>query len=288
MEEHVELNKYITATDTTTTSNQTLPWKNNTTTPKLTQIRDNLHSNYISALFPNNDWLRWEAYTADDATKQKKQAIEHYISNKTRRENFRDVMSQLLYDYIDYGNAFAYTDYVHRVGKNADDETHVVYSGPVVKRVHPFDIVLNPLAPTFDESPIIIRSIMSIGELKLQAQQGPNPTEELEAIEKAIELRRDLGSLNKADHRKYSGLPMDGFGTYFEYLDSGYVEVLTFMGDYYNKDTYELEPGRKIQIIDRSFVLSDELSQTGLVVMYSTLVGVSAVIIFGLWGRWII
>ena len=53
-----ELRNYIFATDTRTTSNQTLPWKNSTTLPKLCQIRDNLHSNYISALFPNDDWLR--------------------------------------------------------------------------------------------------------------------------------------------------------------------------------------------------------------------------------------
>ena len=44
-----ELRNYIFATDTTTTSNKSLPWKNSTTLPKLCQIRDNLHSNYISA-----------------------------------------------------------------------------------------------------------------------------------------------------------------------------------------------------------------------------------------------
>lgn len=258
MEEHVELNKYITATDTTTTSNQTLPWKNNTTTPKLTQIRDNLHSNYISALFPNDDWLRWEAYTADDATKEKKQAIEHYISNKTRRENFRDTISQLLYDYIDYGNAFAYTEYVHRVGKDVNGDEHTLYSGPVVRRIHPFDIVMNPLAPSFEESPVIVRSIMSLGELKLDAERSANKDEALKAVEKAMALRKDLGSLNKADHRKYAGIIMDGFGSYFEYLDSGYVEILTFMGDIYNKETNETLHNRKVQIIDRSFVFVDE------------------------------
>ena len=44
MEEWKELRNYIFATDTTTTSNQSLPWKNSTTLPKLCQIRDNLHS----------------------------------------------------------------------------------------------------------------------------------------------------------------------------------------------------------------------------------------------------
>src|SRR5574343_614137 len=58
-----ELRNYVFATDTTTTTNKSLPWKNSTTLTKLCQIRDNLHSNYISALFPNDDWLKWEAYT---------------------------------------------------------------------------------------------------------------------------------------------------------------------------------------------------------------------------------
>ena len=53
-----EIRNYVFATDTRTTSNQTLPWKNSTTLPKLCQIRDNLHSNYVSALFPNDEWLR--------------------------------------------------------------------------------------------------------------------------------------------------------------------------------------------------------------------------------------
>jgi len=45
--EWAEVDKYIYATDTTTTTNQKLPWTHKTTTPKLTQIRDNLHSNYL-------------------------------------------------------------------------------------------------------------------------------------------------------------------------------------------------------------------------------------------------
>lgn len=60
IEEKKELRDYLFATSTDSTSNNTLPWKNNTTLPKLTQIRDNLHSNYLSALFPNDSWLRWE------------------------------------------------------------------------------------------------------------------------------------------------------------------------------------------------------------------------------------
>ena len=57
-----ELRNFVFATDTSTTTNSVLPWKNSTTFPKLCQIRDNLHSNYLASLFPNDDWLKWEAY----------------------------------------------------------------------------------------------------------------------------------------------------------------------------------------------------------------------------------
>ena len=45
-----ELRNYLFATDTSTTTNSSLPWSNKTTIPKLTQIRDNLHANYMDAL----------------------------------------------------------------------------------------------------------------------------------------------------------------------------------------------------------------------------------------------
>ena len=38
IEEWKELRNYLYATDTRTTSNAVLPWSNNTTTPKLTQL----------------------------------------------------------------------------------------------------------------------------------------------------------------------------------------------------------------------------------------------------------
>ena len=79
LEDKLELTNYLYATDTRTTSNATLPWKNSTTLPKLTQIMDNLHANYLSTLFPNNDWLRWEGDDEDSETEQKAQTIVNYM-----------------------------------------------------------------------------------------------------------------------------------------------------------------------------------------------------------------
>jgi len=95
-EEWKELRNYLFATDTTKTTNSKLPWKNKTTIPKLTQIRDNLHANYLDALFPNDDWLRWEGYTQEAVNKKKRKAIESYMKNKLRQSEFRQVIASCL------------------------------------------------------------------------------------------------------------------------------------------------------------------------------------------------
>src|SRR4051812_45395779 len=88
-----ELRNYIFATDTRTTANAALPWKNSTTTPKLTQIRDNLHANYMEALFPNDDWLIWEGNRESDESEAKRSAIENYMKTKCRQDNIETKVS---------------------------------------------------------------------------------------------------------------------------------------------------------------------------------------------------
>ena len=101
-----EVREYLFSTDTSTTTNSALPWKNRTVIPKLTQIRDNLHANYMAALFPNDEWLKWEGYTQDAAIEDKRKAITSYMSTKTRISSFIQTVSELVCDYIDCGNAF--------------------------------------------------------------------------------------------------------------------------------------------------------------------------------------
>lgn len=61
-----EIREYVYATDTTTTTNSSLPWTNKTTIPKLTQIRDNLYANYMATMFPKRRWLKWEGADRTD------------------------------------------------------------------------------------------------------------------------------------------------------------------------------------------------------------------------------
>lgn len=249
-----ELRNYVFATDTRTTSNKKLPWKNSTTLPKLCQIRDNLHSNYISALFPNDEWLRWEAYTQEGSAVKKAKAIEAYMANKTREGKFRTEISKATYDYIDYGNAFLTVDFEASYREDDKGNRIVDFIGPVARRISPLDIVFNPLANNFQDSYKIIRSLKTVGELKLMADQEPDNAYLKTALEKRKMLKTGSYGVDNSD--KAEAYQIDGFGNFYDYLQSNSVELLEFWGDLHNVETGELEKGVVITIIDRCFVIS--------------------------------
>lgn len=252
-----EVRDYLFATDTVTTSNRRLPWKHKTTTPKLCQIRDNLHSNYISSLFPNDNWLKWEAYDKQSASKNKAQAIEIYMDNKCREAHFRTTVSQLLLDYIDYGNCFGTVSF-SQVYKELADGTKVPdYVGPILTRISPLDVVFNPLGDTFKRNFKIVRSVRGIGELKRLAQDDPEQKFWLEAIKRREQIARVMGGYSYEDFQKACGYTADGFGNMYEYYRGSYMEILEFFGDYMDPETGELKENRLITICDRSFVARD-------------------------------
>lgn len=258
IQEWKELRNYLFATDTTTTSNAALPWKNKTTLPKLCQIRDNLHSNYISALFPNDEWLKWEGYSLKDAVSQKKKAIESYMANKCRKGDFRLVISQMVLDYIDTGNAFGTVDYVASYRTDALGNRVPVFVGPKARRISPYDIVFNPLASSFEESPKIVRSLISVGELHTKAADEPDNMYLKEVIKRRQDILSRPGFYGFESDDKNEGLNVDGFGSFMEYLNSGYVEMLQFFGDIYDAKTNQLKRGRRVVVIDRLWVVEDE------------------------------
>lgn len=252
IEEWKELRNYVFATDTTTTSNQTLPWKNSTTLPKLCQIRDNLHSNYLSSLFPNDSWLRWQGYSKKDSTKIKAKSIQAYMENKCRESHFRTEMSRLLLDYIDYGNAFATVSFESKYREMPDGTLTPDYIGPRVHRISPMDIVFNPLASTLSDTFKIVRSVKTVGELKRLAQDEPEQAYWKNAIERREKICRVLGGYSVEDFDKAVGYDVDGFGNLYDYYQSDWVEILEFYGDYYNKDTNELQTNRILTVVDRA------------------------------------
>ena len=257
VQEWIELRNYIFATDTSSTSNSRLPWKNSTTRPKLCQIRDNLHSNYLSSLFPNDKWLQWNAYSADGATRDKARAIRGYMDNKTRTGHFRTTMSKLLYDYIDYGNAFVTADFESNHKELADGTRVPGFIGPRSIRISPLDIVFNPLAESFDSSFKIVRSVKSLGEIKKMALTNPDQAFWQAALDRRTELRKLAGGYQMEDFNKSIGYAADGFGNMHEYYRGDHMEILEFFGDYHESDTGELSTGRIITVVDRSYMIRD-------------------------------
>lgn len=254
-----ELRKYVYATDTTQTSNSKLPWKNKTTIPKLCQIRDNLYANYMASSFPKRKWLWWDANQQDDSSKEKRDAIVNYIGWAIQQEQFKSEMAKLILDYIDYGNCFATVEWIDQQ-MTSPGNYKTGYVGPAVRRISPLDIVFNPTSPTFIESPKIVRSLINVGELKalLEREQKDENQEFYQSLyEYVINLRSTVRNNAGVDlHVQDSYYQMDGFSSMRVYLESDYVEVLTFYGDIFDWETQTLMKNYKIQVVDRHKVIS--------------------------------
>lgn len=252
--EWAEVRNYIFATDTSTTSNRSLPWKNSTTFPKLCQIRDNLHSNYLAGLFPNDNWLKWQAYDGKSNTRTVAENITSYMLDRTREGGFREEVDKLLYDYIDYGNAFCTRELV-RGFRNTPNGPVETFIGPRIKRISPLDIVFDPTAESFEKAPKIVRKLISIADLVAASEDNVEDSYLKEALKKHEYLTDRAKGYKVTDFQKAEGYSLDGFGNYFEYLDSDMVEILEYYGDIYDKDSKEYHKARVITIIDRMYVI---------------------------------
>lgn len=256
-----ELYKYIYATDTRTTSNSVLPWKNTTTTPKLTQIRDNLYANYMASMFPKRKSIIWEGASQEDSVKEKADAIQAYASYMVEYQGFKDTISRLVLDYIDYGNVFATVDWLdERV--ETDTQVKTGYVGPVIRRISPFDIVIDPTAPDIYRSPKIVRSITSLGDLKEYLQRLSTDDGEREAAEEMFDYLRNIrlrmSSFTGELSTKDDFYRVDGFSSFRAYLQSGYAEILTFYGDLYDTESDTFYKNRIIQVVDRHKVIRND------------------------------
>ncbi len=257
-----ELRNYLYATDTRTTSNSALPWANKTTVPKLTQIKDNLHANYFAALFPSRDWNRWEAY--DEESSQKATLIKAYLDNKIRLSGFVDTASSLLDDFIETGMAFGFVDYSSDYNE-VEGDIIPAYVGPKLHRISIYDITFDPTAVSFVNTPKIIRSILSLGDIKKMDEEMF-----LKVMENRKKVTQAVGSGYSFD--KTEGYIADGYGSIQSYYDSDHVEMLTFYGDIYDKDSETLMENKIIKVVDRAYVLSeeDQPSWLGHAPIYST------------------
>ena len=259
-QEWAELRNYVFATDTTTTTNSQLPWSNKTTRPKLCQIRDNLHANYMAALFPNDNWLKWMPKDLTSASKEKRNMIEGYVAHKLRESKFKATVSRMVYDYIDYGNVFGDVEYVRDVyvaeNEAGQKEEVVRYIGPRAYRISPYDIVFDIRAGSFESSAKIIRSLLTYGDIERLVRTDPIWKEvDTTVLDRTRENRKTIGGSKIEDIKKQEGFIADGFSSITSYYTSGLVEVLDFEGDLFNIETGEYLTNTRILVVDRAYVI---------------------------------
>ncbi len=257
IQEWKELRNYLYATDTKTTGNAMLPWSNTTTTPKLTQLMDNLHANYFASLFPQQKWMRFEASSIDSNVKSKRDTIQAYMENKVRQSDFVNTASDLIYDYIQYGNCFATVQWEDRYKIKEDGDYISQYVGPKVVRISPYDICFNPAASDFLKAPKIIKSIKTLGEIKRMIKDDPAKENMQVILDKMLHARAAVRG-SDATFNKSEGYVADGFSSIQHYYESDYVEILTFYGDIFDYQNDELQVDRIITVVDRAYILTNE------------------------------
>lgn len=270
LSEWEEVKRYIFATDTTKTANAQLPWSNKTTIPKLCQVRDNLYANYMASLFPKRKWLSWEGASREDETAKKKQSIELYMASVVDRPEFENTISRIVLDYIDYGNAFCMPEWKDDTHIQQDSDEPLLrrgYVGPVPRRISPDDIVFDPTVDSFEDTPKIIRSYISLGEVK-EILERDIATEEDRIFAQELwdylkGIRSSVGEFAPGSSEiKDAIYNITGFDTFFSYLLSDTVEVLTFYGDIYDEDSEKYLRNHVIKIVDRHKIIYKKPDQS--------------------------
>ena len=259
LEQSMESRRYLTGTSTADTEVGTLNWKNRTSIPKLTQIADNLHSFYMAAVMPDEDWFRWEGN--DEESHQKANLIEAYMRTKLKQGEFRKALERVVRDWVFYGTCYSGVKWIdERIKSRVTDQEIQLFVGPKMFRLSPLDCVIDPKAKSFKKSVFITRSEISIADLLTHNDKaGATPQNQFE--EKAVnQIKKMRGSAASGSHHDFieffkdEGLQIDGFGSE-DFFRSQTVELLEFWGNIFNPITGELELNRMITIADRSFVL---------------------------------
>lgn len=258
-----ETKKYVYATSTRETTNVMNDHDHTTHIPKLAQIADNLHANYMAALFPNDDWLIFVGEDPEAETFDKKEIVLSYIENKHRQNNFIPTIEKCLYDWIHTGNCFAGVTYKQEFSKDPYTEEVIQgYVGPTVYRIAPQDIVFNPIATDFESSPKIIRSLMTMGELHRAVEENPEKQYMQDVIDKLQKTRDYLRQYTDFAIDKHQQMTYDGFGSASLYYKSGYVEILEFYGDIYDTYAKKWLKNYVITVADRKWVIRAQPNDT--------------------------
>ena len=257
-----EIYKYVFATSTRDTTNETVThWSNTTHRPKMGNLYDTLTINYDRRLFPNADWLKFKGNDAESVTQEKRRIVESYMKTKhsIRASGFRETMRALESDWVIFGNAFCMVDYVNDIVTDPrTGELTTAYVGPKLKRLDPRQIVFNPTATSFKTAPKFVRSLFTFGELHRIVQENPDQQHFRDILEIATKNRSAIRQFAQGDILIDNELSFDGFSTPSQYFQSGLVEVFDFYGDLFIQETNEFRKDHVMTIVDRWQVVRDE------------------------------
>lgn len=255
-----EAKRYVFATSTRETTNVHNEWDNTVHRPKLYHIFNNLLVNTDFSLFPKNDWLEFISYDQQDDSKAKREAAVAYLRTKHRMSGFRRVIRKLIADWLMYGNCFAGIEYVTEKAMDPFTGEEVVsYQGPRPYRISPYDIVFNPTAVSFEDSPKIVKIYKSLGEIEQEIMNGTSRFDE-ETLNKMKEDRVAVNDYHRTelDSNKARAFAGDGFGEITEYYNSGYVLIHEFYGDIYDRHSDTFLKNHVVTVADGRYVLRQE------------------------------
>lgn len=252
-----EVLQFVYATSTKETTNVTNPWSHTTHIPKLTQIHDNLAANYFDALTTGDKFFKFVPADEESDTVAMAKAKEGYLMSKLSGPEFKAEMNKVLQDWVQTGNAFARVRYIRESVKDSLSGEVVTYEGPRLERISPYDIVMDPRVLCFEDSPKIVRTLMSMGTFLRRVEEESGLQWSKEIVQRMRELRSRAGSYSNDEVDKTIQMEMDGFSGYGAYLQSGEVEILEFIGDIYDETNDVLHMDKHITVVDRQWVLAD-------------------------------
>ena len=243
-----EIDSYIHATSTEDTM-EGQAWDHTTHIPIVAEIYEDLCAIMADTVIPHEDWLSWRPYDRSAASEEKRSKVLAYVRNRHELNGFNKTVQDLLADYIRYGNAFVMTEaQVDPTG----------YIGPVPIRISPYDIVFNPSASRFEDTPKIIRQVMGLGEFKKFCEDNQDVVD-METCQRVIDRRGSFYTVEGAELDKNRQYLPDGFGSFESYYrNSGMVELLWFYGNLYDSESGELHTNKKYVIVDRCNILMEQ------------------------------
>ena len=248
-----EVEAYRYATDTKSLPGSSGAFTHSTHTPVVSSIAQDLEAILLQVVIPHEDFFTFEPMDANAARLEQRKAIVSYLKNRHALNGYLGELAKLRSDLVTYGNCFSL---VHHVDETKGEKAG--YVGPKVKRISPYDIVFDPTAVDFITTPKVIREIITLGEL---FRRGKNGDLDEAKVMKLLKNRGNFASTDAGEEKNEQYVPR-GFGTYQQYIASGFIELLWFYGDVYDSVNFELHEAQMIVVADSTTVLLEEKIKT--------------------------